>query len=303
MSDIDFDTAFEPRYGEPMQLSALVRRIACNNPGPFTGSGTNTYLVGRGAVAVIDPGPENDAHYAAIRAATAGERVSHIVITHTHADHSPLARRLQAETGAKTYGFGPHGAGRPAPEGLRLDASGDHAFVPDVAVRHGDPIDGDGFRLEAVFTPGHTSNHMAYALDAERTLFTGDHVMAWATSVIAPPDGHMASYMASLRTLIERANDELYLPGHGPPKAKPQSFARAYLAHRQMRETAILEAIRAGHQRVGHIVPLVYKGLDPKLHAAAGLSTLAHVEHLIEQAKVRALDDDADPALRRYAAV
>jgi glyoxylase-like metal-dependent hydrolase (beta-lactamase superfamily II) len=264
-----------------------VRRITCRNPGPYTGDGTNTYIVGQGQVAVIDPGPDDTAHLEAILKATRGERIAHILITHTHADHSPLSSRLKAASGATTFGYGPHGAGRAsAHAAIRLDAAGDHGFSPDVRLAHGDAVEGEGYRLEAVFTPGHTSNHMAYALCGARVLFAGDHVMAWATSVIAPPDGHMASYLASLRLLIER-DDRLYLPGHGPEKASPASFVRAYIAHRLMREGAILDAVRSGRDTVPAIVDRVYRGLAEKLKPAAGLSTLAHLDHLIEQGKVR----------------
>ncbi len=289
MNDIAFETAFDPRPGEPVRVAPGVRRITCRNPGPFTGAGTNTYIVGEGAVAVIDPGPHDAAHLDAILKATAGERIIHILITHTHADHSPLAGALKEKTGAVTFGYGPHGAGRGAGrDAIRLDAAGDHAFSPDERLAHGDAVDGEGYRLEAVFTPGHTSNHMAYALAGERVLFAGDHVMAWATSVIAPPDGHMGSYLASLRALLER-DDRLYLPGHGPEKANPASFVRAFIAHRLMREGAILDAVRAGRDSVPAIVDQVYRGLSDQLKPAAGLSTLAHLEHLIEQDKVAAL--------------
>lgn len=286
MAAIPFETAFAPRHGEAIAVAPSVRRITCRNPGPFTGEGTNTFIVGQGHVAVIDPGPDDPAHLAAILAATKGERIAQILITHTHADHSPLAAALKAYSGATTFGYGPHGSGRAQDETIRLDAAGDLAFAPDVAVRHGDIIAGEGYRFEAVFTPGHTSNHMAYALGDTGVLFVGDHVMAWATSVIAPPDGHMGSYLASLRLLLDRA-DTLYLPGHGPEKRNPASFVRAYIAHRVMREGAILEAVRSGRASIPKIVDAVYKGLDAKLKPAAGLSTRAHLDHLIEQGKIR----------------
>jgi glyoxylase-like metal-dependent hydrolase (beta-lactamase superfamily II) len=297
MADIAFETAFAPRYGEAVAVAPGVRRLTCRNPGPFTCDGTNTYIVGAGAVAVIDPGPDDPAHLDAILHATRAERIAHILITHTHADHSPLSAALKTATGATTFGYGPHGAGRTGdPAAIRLDAAGDQAFVPDVRLAHGDVVEGDGYRLEAVFTPGHTSNHMAYALNGSGILFVGDHVMAWATSVIAPPDGHMGSYLASLRLLLER-DDRLYLPGHGPEKVNPASFVRAYIAHRLMREGAILDAVRGGRDTVPAIVDQVYRGLTEKLKPAAGLSTLAHLAHLIEQGKVR------EEATGRYAAV
>ena len=292
MSELSFDQSFEAAHGRPVEVSPLVRRVTCNNPGPFTFKGTNSYIVGRGNVAIIDPGPEDDDHLATLLDAVRGETVTHIIITHTHRDHSPLARQLKAATGAATYGYGPHGAGRPAKAitsgDITLDAAGDHAFQPDVTVDHGEVIEGAGWRLEGVFTPGHCSNHLAFALPEERVLFSGDHVMAWSTSVIAPPDGHMADYFASLRTLMERADDKVYLPGHGPAKTEPQRFTRAFLGHRQMREKAVLQRIRGGERTIMDVVRKVYAGVDPKLHNAAALSTLAHVEHLIEQGLVRA---------------
>ncbi|MGB7205232.1 MAG: MBL fold metallo-hydrolase [Anderseniella sp.] len=292
MNDITFDQNFDIVPGAVSRLSPLVRRITCNNPGPFTFKGTNTYIVGQGSVAIIDPGPEDENQLDALLAAVHGETVSHIIITHTHRDHSPLAHRLQEATGAVTYGYGPHGSGRPAKAitsgDITLDAAGDHEFMPDQKVSHGDKIEGDGWTLEGVFTPGHCSNHMAFALMEEQSLFCGDHVMAWSTSVIAPPDGHMADYFASLRTLMERKQDKLYLPGHGPSKKDPQRFARAFLGHRMMREKAVLQYIQDGQRQIMDVVKKVYANVDPKLHSAAALSTLAHVEHLIEQGLVRA---------------
>jgi glyoxylase-like metal-dependent hydrolase (beta-lactamase superfamily II) len=290
MDAIEFDTAFTPVPGRVDQVSPLVRRLVCNNPGPFTFTGTNTYIVGRGEVAVIDPGPESAEHWAALTAALAGETVSRILVTHTHRDHSPLANRLKALTGAPTAGFGPHGSGRVARAravgGPLLDASGDLDFTPDIVLADGDTVSGPGFTLTAVFTPGHTSNHMAFRLEDERALFSGDHVMSWATSVIAPPDGHMAQYLASLRRLIDDGTARQYWPGHGPGRPDPQPLVRAILAHRQMREAAVLERIRAGDRTIPAIVARIYAAVDPRLHGAAALSTLAHVEHLVEQGKV-----------------
>jgi glyoxylase-like metal-dependent hydrolase (beta-lactamase superfamily II) len=292
MSELDFNHSFDAAHGNAVEVSALVRRVTCNNPGPFTFKGTNSYIVGRGKVAIIDPGPEDEDHLAALLDAVRGETVTHIVITHTHRDHSPLTRRLQQATGARTWGYGPHGSGRAAKAitsgDITLDAAGDHEFTPDVSIGHGDVIEGDGWSLESVFTPGHCSNHMAFALPQEQTLFSGDHVMAWSTSVIAPPDGHMADYFQSLRTLMAREQDRVYLPGHGPERRDPQRFARAFLGHRQMREKAVLQRLKDGERTIMGVVRQVYANVDPKLHAAAALSTLAHVEHLIEQDLVTA---------------
>jgi len=293
MVDIPFERDMDFVQGEAQQVTPLIRRLVAPNPSAFTFRGTNTYIVGHGkGVAVIDPGPDDDAHLEAILRTIAGDQVSHIIVTHTHADHSPLAARLKQATGAPTVAFGPHGAGRREAEGLasgsvQLDASGDTEFQPDLRIEHGEVIDGAGWHLEAVFTPGHTSNHMAFALLEEKALFSADHVMAWSTSVISPPDGSMADYMASLRALLER-EDEVYWPGHGPEKTDPRPFVRAFIAHRQMREQAIYKRILEGDRRVMDIVRQVYRTTDPKLHPAAAMSALAHIEHLIHLGKVRA---------------
>jgi glyoxylase-like metal-dependent hydrolase (beta-lactamase superfamily II) len=290
MTSIRFERQFEPEYGTAVEVSPLLRRMTCNNPSAFTFSGTCSYIIGRGTVAVVDPGPDDDQHLDALLTELDGETVSHIIITHTHRDHSPLAGRLKQVTGAKTYGYGPHGAGaraRAIPAGdVQLDASGDMDFVPDVAVDDGDVIEGTGWHLEALFTPGHCSNHLAFALPEERAVLCGDHVMAWSTSVIAPPDGNMADYFASLDKLSRR-DDDVYWPGHGPHKDRPQSFVRAFMTHRRMREEAIFNRFRKGDRRIIDVVRAVYAEVDPRLHPAAAMSTLAHVEHLIEQGRLK----------------
>ncbi len=294
MADLTFERAFEAQYGKAVQVSPLVRRLVCRNPSAFTFHGTASYLVGDRELAVIDPGPDDDSHFSALMAAIGDRPVSHIVITHTHRDHSPLAERLKQATGAKTYGYGPHGAGarsRAVVSGdVQLDASGDMDFAPDVTLAHGDVIDGAGWDLEAVFTPGHCSNHMAFALKQENALFSGDHVMAWSTSVIAPPDGNMADYFSSLDVLLAR-DEEVYWPGHGPEKRDPQPFVRAFKTHRKMREEAILNRIRAGDRTVMEIVRAVYANVDARLHPAAAMSTLAHIERLIERGLIVAEGD------------
>lgn len=291
---IPFVHALSPRPGEAVRLSPLVRRIVAPNPGPFTFTGTGTYLVGRGAVAVIDPGPDLDSHLRAILAASKGERITHILVTHTHADHCAAARRLAAETGAPTCGYGPHGSGRaPGNPGAAEDAAArveegaDTGFVPDITLRDGDRIEGPGWQFEALWTPGHTSNHLCFALAAERALFTGDHVMGWSTTVIAPPDGDMAAYLASLERLLARP-DAIYWPTHGPPIRAPRRFVAALIAHRRAREAAIEAAIRAGHHHIPDIVAAVYKETPKALHPAAGLSVLAHCLHLAAQGRLRA---------------
>src|SRR2546423_7327446 len=212
--DIPFDKTFDLRPGLVEEVRPGLRRIMCNNPGPMTFKGTVSYIVGRGQVALIDPGPLDEPHIAALLAAVRGETVTHILVTHTHRDHSPAAAPIQAATGAKTYGEGPHRAARPlhVGEAPRLE-SGDRDFIPDVALGDGDVIAGPGWALEAVATPGHTANHMAFALKGSDVLFSGDHVMAWSTPVVAPPDGSMSDYMASLEKLARRP-DTYYFPGH-----------------------------------------------------------------------------------------
>ena len=287
MTGLSFDRDFDPTPGEAAEISPLVRRVLVNNPSPYTFKGTSTFIVGRGRVAVVDPGPDEDSHLEALLHALRGETVTHILVTHSHADHSPLARRLKAATGATTLAYGAV-AGDPS-GGLRLDASIDHGFVPDVALAEGDLVSGPGWTLEALFTPGHMSNHMCFALKEERALFAGDHVMAWATSVIAPPDGDMGQYFASLRKLLER-EDEVYHPGHGPSRRDPLPLVRAYLTHRRMREEAIRARVEQGARSVPEIVAAIYADVDPRLHGAAALSTTAHLDHLVAQGRLRMRD-------------
>ncbi|HXV31761.1 MAG TPA: MBL fold metallo-hydrolase [Sinorhizobium sp.] len=287
MQGPDFDLDFKPAHGEAVPMAEDVQRITVNNPGPFTFHGTNTYIVGRGSVAVIDPGPEDEAHFRALMAALEGREVTHIAVSHTHRDHSPLARRLKEATGAMIVGEGPHRAARPLHEGETnpFAESSDMAFVPDVALADGARVEGDGWSLTGIATPGHTANHMAFALDRTGILFSADHVMAWATSIVAPPDGAMADYMASLDKLLER-EDRLFFPGHGGPVTQPASFVRALKAHRRMRERAVLERLRTGDRTIPDMVKVIYASTDPRLHGAAALSVLAHIEQLIEQGRV-----------------
>lgn len=295
MSVPEFDLAFVPAYGSAVAVAPGIQRMTVNNPSPFTFHGTNSYIVGTSSVAVIDPGPENEAHFAALMTALKGREVTHIFVSHTHRDHSPLAARLKAETGAPTAGEGPHRASRPlhAGEVNPFAESSDMAFVPDIILADGALIEGDGFALRAVPTPGHAANHMAFALEGTEILFSGDHVMAWATSIVAPPDGSMAEYMASLDTLIAR-RDHLLLPGHGGPVRHPLTFLRALKTHRRMRERAVLERIRAGDRKIPDMVKAIYRDTDPRLHGAAALSVLAHIEDLVERGKVAT---DGPPAL------
>ncbi|MEZ5871908.1 MAG: MBL fold metallo-hydrolase [Nitratireductor sp.] len=281
---ISFRTEFDPLHGIAVPLGENILRVTCNNAGPFTFHGTNSYILGSKSVAVIDPGPMDESHLQALLNAINGRDVSHIIVTHTHVDHSPLARKLAQITGAPILAEGPHRAARDLHlgEANPLDASADREFEPDRTVSHGEMIDGDGWRLEAVFTPGHTENHMSFALAGEDLLFSGDHVMAWATSIVAPPDGSMQNYMASLQTLLDR-NESRYLPGHGGQLNNAREFVRALRTHRKMRETAILSRIKAGDRTIPEIVRIIYKDTDPRLHGAAALSVLAHVEDLLEK--------------------
>jgi len=294
LSPMEFDTRFEPAYGSPVEVAPIVRRLTVNNPSPFTFYGTNTYLVGSGSLAVVDPGPEDDAHFEALMRAIAGRPVSHIVVSHTHRDHSPLAARLKDATGAITVGEGPHRAARPLRSGESnpLDASADTAFAPDLAVIDGDVVQGDGWALETVLTPGHTANHAAFALVGSGALFSADHVMGWSTSIVAPPDGAMSDYMASLDKLLAR-DDRIYLPGHGGPVTTPAAFVRGLKAHRKLRERAILERLRAGDRTIPDMVRAIYRDTDPRLHGAAGLSVLAHLEDLVARGMASAEPETA----------
>ena len=282
---LSFDRSFVAPVGEPTPVSAMITRVLAPNPGPFTFRGTGTYIVGRGGeVALIDPGPADGAHIEALKRALAGRRLTHILITHTDNDHSPAAAPLKAWSGAKTYGFGPHGSGQDG--ALKLEEGGDRDFVPDIRIKDGDTITGDGFSFDCVFTPGHTSNHMCFALREEAALFTGDHVMGWSTTVVTPPDGNMAQYMASLRKLLAR-NDQILWPTHGGPVLSPQPFLAAYLAHRLEREAQILSALEQGRDTIAKMVAEIYAAVDRSLHPAAARSVEAHLIQLEAEGRVR----------------
>lgn len=285
-TDLSFKTSMTFRYGEPSEVGPGVSRLVANNPGPFTFKGTNTYLVGTRSLAVIDPGPDDAAHLAAILAAARGRPITHIVITHTHRDHVDGYGALKAATGATTVGFG---AASPARGTLASSPSGtefvDLEFDPDIAATDGMEIEGEGWVLTAVHTPGHAPDHLCLALRGTPLLFSGDHVMGWNTSVVAPPEGRMSDYLASLQLLLKRS-ETLYLPGHGGRIEDGPRMTKAYLLHRNWREQAILGAIRDGRDTIPAIVEVIYRGLDENLEKAASLSVLAHVEHLIERGLV-----------------
>ena len=287
MSSPEFRQKFEPAHGEVVEIEPGIQRITAPNESAFTYKGTNTYIVGETDVAVIDPGPKITSHYDLLVEALKGRKVSHIVITHTHNDHSPLAQPLKQKTGAPVFAEGPHRAARDLHIGEYnpLDAAADRNFKPDHTLSDGETIDGKDWAFETILTPGHTANHACFALKGSDTLFSGDHVMAWATSIVAPPDGSMADYMASLNVMLERP-EKTYLPGHGGRVLKAREFVRALRAHRKMRETAVLSRIRAGDKTIPEIVKIIYRDTNPKLHGAAALSVLAHIEDLLAKGKI-----------------
>ena len=292
---IPFVRDIEVEYGRRYQVSSLIQRVVANNPGPFTYTGTGTYIVGRdepeAVVAVLDPGPADPVHLEALLAAVAGRRVSHVLVTHTHRDHSLLARPFAERTGATILAARPPLAVTHASGPLEEDE--DDAFQPDTILTDGEVIAGDGWTFEALFTPGHASNHMAFVLREEDALFCGDHVMGWSTTVVAPPDGDMADYMASLDAVIARRFATLW-PTHGAPVADPQPFLAAYRAHRLAREDQVLARLAAGDVTIAAMVPVLYAAVDNRLWPAASLSVLAHLIKLVKEGRVVA---DPSPAL------
>jgi len=286
---------FEPRHGEAIVVARGVRRVTAPNPGPFTFGGTNTFLIGDRELAILDPGPVDPTHLEALLRAIGDAKVAHILVSHTHRDHSPGARPLQARVGAPILAAGPHRPARPVQgsEQTRLDAAADTDFRPDGTLTDGAIVEGSGYRLQAIATPGHAANHLAFALLGQDLLFSGDHVMGWATTVVAPPDGSMGDYMASLDRLLARP-ETLYLPAHGGEIRDAHGHVRALRTHRRMRERAILERLAQGDRTVPEIVARVYGGLDPLLAGAAALSTYAHLEDLVARHLVAT---DGVPAL------
>ena len=279
------DLAFD--YGRPDQVSPLIRRVVAQNPGPFTYLGTGTYIVGRGEVAVIDPGPADPAHLAALLAATAGERIVTILTTHTHADHSPLAHPLAQASGARVLGL-------PAPG---FDSGFEEAeqagFRPHQILRDGERIAGPGWTLETIATPGHASNHLAYGLAEENALFSGDHVMGWSTTVVSPPDGDMTAYLASLERVAQRGFEVLW-PTHGPPVTEVAPFLAAYREHRIERERQVMGELAAGPRRIADMVPALYAAVPARLHPAAAHSLWAHLIKLVREGAVAC---DGEPGL------
>ena len=287
MAGIDFKRDIDFEYGDCDQISPLIRRVIAKNPGPFTFTGSGTYIIGTGKVAVIDPGPRREEHLHALLKAVEGEEVTHILVTHTHNDHSPLAKELKAATGAKTYAFGPYPVSGDV-DGSPMEEGHDTEFDPDVRLKDGEIISGDGWIMEAVHTPGHTSNHMCFALKEERALFSGDHVMGWSTSVIVPPDGDMKSYFDSLDKLLTR-DDEIYWPTHGPAIIDPKPFVQSFITHRRAREDQILACLKDGYTLIKDMVPVMYAGVDKRLYGPAALSVSAHMIHMAATGRVKLL--------------
>jgi len=289
MSD-PFERDHKPLVGKPMDLAPALQVVTVPNASPMTFTGTQTYLLGTGAVAVIDPGPDNSAHLEALIAALNGRPVSHIIITHSHIDHSPLSRRLSKKTGAPILAFGTaHEARSPIMERLSMtgDLGGregtDEDFRYDQKITHGQIIDGDGWQLEAIHTPGHLSNHMCFAWSETGAVFTGDHVMGWATTMVSPPDGDLMEYMASMHKLAQRVDDRIYYPGHGAPVRDPMAMVTHQINHRNMRESQILDSLKKGTATATELAAMIYTDVDPYLLPAATRNVFAHLIDLTER--------------------
>jgi glyoxylase-like metal-dependent hydrolase (beta-lactamase superfamily II) len=288
-----------PEHNRTERVSPLVRRVTAPNAGPFTYKGTCAYILGAGDVAIVDPGPDDPRHISALLDATRGERIRYVLVTHTHRDHSPGARALKEATGATIAGCAAYA---PPPDilvtGPGLDASHDTDYVPDAVLTEQDRLDVGGGALRVVETPGHTANHLCFELCEEKALFTGDHVMGWSTTVIAPPDGSMTEYMASIERL-RRREDEIYWPGHGEPVREPQRYLRALAHHRRAREAAILQRLADGDATIPAMVARIYESVDRRLHGAAAMTVFAHLEDLVARGLV---ESDGPPTLSaRYA--
>ena len=275
---IPYNRELEFEYGASQRLSPLVRRVIAPNASAFTFHGTGTYIIGNGSVAIVDPGPDLATHVDALLDAVRDETVSHILVTHTHLDHSPATVAVKAATGAPSYAFGPHGRGG---DGEKVEEGADFDFMPDHRVADGETVAGDGWTVEGVHTPGHTSNHMCFALKEENALFPGDHVMGWSTTIVSPPDGDMRAYMASLDKLLTRS-EGIYYPTHGAPIADPPPYVAALLAHRHEREDQIVACLADGIGQIPDMVARMYADIDPKLHRAAARSVLSHLIHMVD---------------------
>lgn len=281
---IPFRRELEFQYDQADRVGPRIRRVIAENPSPFTLYGTGTYILGNGDVAVVDPGPADSHHIQAILDATEGETITHVLVTHTHTDHSPGCALLKKKVDVPTFAYGPHGAGK-LEEGVPVEEGGDMDFEPDELIRHGDVIEGGDWSVECVYTPGHTSNHMCYQLREDKALFTGDHIMGWSTSIISPPDGDMGAYMASLDLLLER-DDDVYWPTHGPRIDNPKELVRAFIAHRHERESQIKKCVAKGVHRIRDMVPIMYTSTPEFMYPAAARSVLAAVEYLVRKGEL-----------------
>ena len=281
---IPFLTEPEVDYGAVVEMAPGLRRVMANNPSKFTYRGTGTYIVGQGRVAIVDPGPDDADHVAAVLAAVDGEQVEAMLITHTHRDHSPASRAVAEATGAPAYGFGPHPAADT--DDGKSEERGDTDFAPDMAVVHGDVVEGPGWSFECLYTPGHISNHVAYRWREATGVFTGDHIMGWSTTIIPPPDGNMTDYLASLRLLADSPGDRAYWPTHGPPVTEPQALVEALYAHRLDRERQILECLATGPQTIAEMVGAMYADVASELHEPAARSVLAHLIAMVGKGRV-----------------
>ena len=280
MTPEEFINSF--RYGNCDKISPLVRRVIANNPGPFTFTGTGTYIIGNKDLAVIDPGPIDENHLQAILNATKGQNISHILLTHNHNDHSPLAKELKKETGAMIYYkdlSDNHEIQDNFEEGYDRNIEG------DIKLNDGDIIKTNEWTIEAIHTPGHTSNHICFSLISENVLFSGDHVMGWSTTVIVPPDGNMDDYINSLEKLLKR-NEKAFFPTHGPIIEKPKDILKQYILHRLNREKQIIDAVKKGNKKIIDMVKIIYKDVDSNLHPAAAMSTLAHLKRMEKKKEI-----------------
>lgn len=288
---LSFNTDFNPKHGVAVDIVPGVKRMTAPNSGPYTFRGTNTYLIGEHSLALVDPGPDSDAHFDALISAIDGRSVDAIILTHSHLDHTPLTARLKHQTGAAIYAAGPHKAYRDLTqeETEILGRSADLDFMPDRILADGDKIEGHDWQIETVLTPGHTANHSAFAISGTDLLLSGDHVMGWSTTVVAPPDGSMADYLRSLDVLLARSETH-YLPGHGDAIPQAHAYVKGLKTHRIMRETAILDQASKGVDTIPELVRILYRTLPAKLHRAAAMTVLAHLESLIEAGKITSAD-------------
>ncbi len=284
MAGIPFVSDIKFEYEKVTQVSPLIQRVIANNPGAFTYTGTGVYIIGGDECAVLDPGPHTEAHFDALKKVLEGRKVKYVLVTHSHMDHSPLAHPLAEWAGCEVLAGGP---AIPTESDVRMEAGDDLSFQPHETIQDGQLFSGDGWTIEAVATPGHTSNHFCYALKEENALFSGDHIMGWSTTVISPPDGNMGDYFDSLEKVHARGYSTIW-PTHGPPITDVKPFVQAYIDHRRKRESAIIERLKAGDTKIPTMVKSIYKDVDKRLHPAACHSVLAHIVHLVDTGRAQA---------------